>query len=148
MIVISAVMKSLVFLYCFSIILAVHPAAASTTTPAAQEVQQEAWVYYATDEDDTAYAYNPTNIERLNDNLVRVWVKALYSDKNQKYTEGQFQWEINCSKKTMRGLAATVKKKDGKSEAISKSSDWSKIPAESTAENLLEITCNNKDKKK
>jgi hypothetical protein len=149
MIVISAVMKSLVFCYVFSIILVVHPAAASTTTPAAQQVQQDAWIYYATDEDDTAYAYNPTNMERLNDNLVKVWVKALYSEKNQKYTEGQFQWEINCAKKTMRGLSATAKKKDGTSATITQSSDWSKIPAESTAENLFEITCNvNKDKKK
>jgi hypothetical protein len=56
MIVIRAVMKSLVFLYCLSIISAVHPAAASTTTPAAQEVQHDAWLHYATDEDDTAIA--------------------------------------------------------------------------------------------
>jgi hypothetical protein len=139
--------KSLMFLYWLSIVLAVHPAAASTT-PSTQEVQQDAWVYYATDEDDTAYAFNPANVERLKGNLVRVWVKALYSEKNQKYIEGQFQWEINCAKKTMRGLAATTKKKDGTSGTITQSSDWSPIPAESTAYTLFENVCNSKDKKK
>ena len=145
--IVITVVKSLVILYCLSIVLAVHPAAASTT-PATQEVQQDAWIYYATDEDDTAYAFNPTNVERLQGNLVKVWVKALYTEKNKKYTEGQFQWEIDCTKKTMRGLAATVKKKDGTSEAITKISDWSSIPAESTAETLFENVCNSKDKKK
>jgi len=127
-------------------VLAVHPAAASTT-PAKQEGQQDAWIYYATDEDDTAYAFNPTNVERLQDDHVKVWVKALYAEKNKKYKEGQFQWEIDCGKKTMRGLAATIKKKDGTSEAVTKISDWSSIPAGSTAETLSENVCN-KDKKK
>jgi hypothetical protein len=139
--------KSLVILYCLSIVLAVHPAAASTT-PATQEVRQDAWLYYATDEDGTDYSFNPAKVERLEGNLVRVWVNAKYSENNQKYKEGQFQWEINCSKKTMRGLAATTKKKDGTSATITQSSDWSNIPAGSTAENLFEITCNSKDKKK
>jgi hypothetical protein len=138
--------KSLMILYCLSIVLAVHPSAAST--PAAQEVKQDAWVHYATDEDGTDYAFNPANVERLKGNLVRVWVKALYSEKNQKYTEGQFQWEINCTKRTMRGVAATTKKKDGTSDSITKASDWSAIPAESTAETLFENVCPGKDKKK
>ncbi len=87
-------------------------------------------------------------MERLQGNLVRVWVKAIYSEKNPKYTEGQFQWEINCAKKTMRGLAATTKKKDGTSTTITQSSDWSSIPAESTAETLFDNVCTKKDKKK
>jgi len=140
-------LKSMMILYCLSIVLAFHPAAASTT-PATNEVQQDAWIYYATDEDNAAYAYNPTNMEHMQGNLVKVWVKVLYSEKNQKYKEGQFQWEINCAKKTMRGLSATTKKKDGTSAAITESSDWSAIPAESTADTLFEITCANKDKKK
>jgi hypothetical protein len=144
--IVTTVVKSLVILYCLSIVLAIHPVAASIT-PAKQEVRQDTWTYYATDEDLTAYAYNPSNMELLQDNHVRVWVKALYSEKNQKYTEGQFQWEINCSKKTMRGLAATMKKKDGTSATIRQSSDWSKIPAESTAETLFENMCKSKDKK-
>lgn len=147
MIVIKTVVKSLAILYCLSIVLSVHPAAAATT-PAKQNVQQDAWLYYATDEDGTDYSFNPTKIERLQGNIVKVWVKAKYSEKNQKYTEGQFQWEINCSEKTMRGLAANVKKKDGTSSKITQSSDWSDIPAESTAENLFEVTCTGKDKKK
>jgi hypothetical protein len=147
--IVITVVKSLVILYCLSIVLAVHPAAASTTQ-AKQEVQQDVWLHYATDEDGTDYSFNPAKVQRLQGNLVRVWVNAKYSEKNQKYTEGQFQWEINCSKKTMRGLAATAKKKDGTSATITQSSDWSNIPAESTAENLFEITCISisKDKKK
>jgi len=145
--IVTKVVKSLVIFYCLSIVLAVHSAAASTT-PAKQEVRQDAWIYYATDEDDTAYAFNPTNVERLQGNLVKVWVKALYAEKNKKYSEGQFQWEMDCAKKTMRGLAATIKKKDGTSEAITKISDWSSIPAGSTAETLFENMCNSKDKKK
>jgi hypothetical protein len=147
--IVTTVVKSLVILYCLFIVLAVHPATASTTPPATQEVMQGAWVPYATDEDGAAYAFNPSNVERLQGNLVRVWVKALYTEKNKKYKEGQFQWEIDCAKKMMRGLAATVKKKDGTSEAISQSSDWSTIPAESTAETLYETMCTtSKDKKK
>jgi hypothetical protein len=138
--------KSLMILCCVSIVLAVHPSAAST--PAAQDVQQDAWVYYATDEDGTAYAFNPSKVERLKGDLVKVRVKALYSEKNQKYTEGQFQWEINCTKRTMRGVAATTKKKDGTSDSITQASDWSSIPAESTAETLFENVCPGKDKKK
>jgi hypothetical protein len=145
--IVITVVKSLVILYCLSIVLAVHPAAASTT-PASKEVRQDAWVYYATDDDGAEYAFNPTNVEHLQGDLARVWVKALYTEKNRKYSEGQFQWEINCAKKTMRGLAATVKKRDGTSEAITQSSDWSKIPAESTAETLFETMCNSKGKKK
>jgi hypothetical protein len=146
MIVITA-MKTLTSIYCLSIVLAVHPAAASTT-PSKQEARQDAWIYYATDEDGTEYGFNPVNVERLEGNLVRVWVKARYTEKNKKYTEGQFQWEINCANKTIRGLAATVKKTDGTSEAITQSSDWSSIPAESTAETLFGKMCSSKDKKK
>jgi hypothetical protein len=147
-IIVKTVLTSLVILYCLSIVSAVHPAAASTTQ-AAQAVQQDAWLYYATDEDGTDYSFNPAKVQHLQGNSVRVWVNAKYSEKNQKYTEGQFQWEIDCAKNTMRGLAATVKKKDGTSEAIKQASDWSNIPAGSTAENLFEITCNkNVDKKK
>jgi hypothetical protein len=144
--IVITVVKSLVIPYCLSIVLAVHPAAAST--PTTQEVRQDAWIYYATDDDGAAYAFNPTNVERLQGNLVRVWVKALYTEKNKKYTEGQFQWEIDCAKKTMRGLAATVNEEGWNVEAITKSSDWSSIPAESTAETLFETMCNSKDKKK
>jgi hypothetical protein len=143
--IVKTAVKSLMFLYWMSLMLAVQPSAASM--PATQEVRQDTWVYYATDEEGAAYAYNPTTLERMQGNLVRVWVKALYSEKNPKYSEGQFQWEINCAKKKMRGLSATAKKKDGTSAAITESSDWSSIPAESTAETLFEITCNNKDNK-
>jgi hypothetical protein len=145
--IVKSTVKYVMFLYWMSIVLAVHPATASTT-PAAQEVQKDEWLYYATDEDGTEYAVNPAKVEHLQGNIIRVWVNAMYSKDNQKYTEGKFQWEINCSKKTMRGISATVKKKDGSLATITQSSDWSNIPAGSTAENLFEITCNSKDKKK
>ncbi len=71
----------------------------------------------------------------------------MYSEKNPKYSEAKFQWEINCTKKKMRGLKANAKKKDGTSAIITESSDWSVIPSESTAETLYEKVCRKKDKK-
>lgn len=148
-IIVITALKSLIFLYSLTLVFTVHPATAST--PAAQDTQknmQGTWIYYATDEDGADYALNPAKVERLQGNLVRVWVKAVYPEKNPKYTEGQFQWEIDCAKKTIRGITATTIKKDGTSATISEASDWSSIPDESTAETLYEITCNKKDASK
>ncbi len=50
----------------------------------------------------------------------------------------------------MRGITAYATKKDGTKEVIKQQSDWSDIPAESTAETLYGIVCKKekKDKKK
>ena len=142
--------KSLRFLYCLSvvlyIVLAVNPATAST--PAKQEVQSDTWFYYATDDEGTSYSLNPANVERLEGNLIKVWVRAVYPEKNPKYKEGLTQWELNCAKKTMRGITSSIKKKDGTSAAITAPSDWSDIPNDSTADSLFEVTCGAKGKKK
>jgi hypothetical protein len=75
-------------------------------------------------------------------------VQAFYSEKNAKYNKGRFQWDIDCAKKRLQGVTAEVLKKDGTSVKISKSSEWSPIPAGSTAESLYEKVCPQKDGKK
>jgi hypothetical protein len=115
--------------------------------PAKQEASKETWEYYASDEEGTDYSYDPSTIKRLKDGRIRVWVHALYLEKHPKYSEGKSEWEIDCTKKTMRGLTANAKKKDGTTTSIPESSDWSAIPAESTAETLYEAVCKKKDAK-
>ena len=146
----KAAAKLLTLFYCLSIVFLVHQAGASTSVDASSRIKQEAskdkWEPYELDEEGTAYFYNAGTIQHLKGNLVRVWVRAIYSEKNPNYSQAEFQWEINCAKKSMRGLTANAKKKDGTLESISESSDWSLIPAESTAETLYEIVCGKKDK--
>ncbi len=120
------------------------PEASSRTKP---EASKEKWKYYASDEEDVGYFYNVNDIQYLKGNLVRVWVQAIYSVKNLKYSDAKFQWEIDCTKRRMRGLKANAKKKDGTTTTIKESSDWSDIPAESTAETLYGIVCKKKDVK-
>ncbi len=50
----------------------------------------------------------------------------------------------------MRGITAYAVKKDGTKDIIKQPSDWSDIPAESTAETLFDIVCTKgkKDNKK
>ncbi len=117
------------------------------SSPGKEEVIKERWEHYATDEDDTGYFFNSDTLQHLKGGLVRVWVRAIYSEKNPKYREAKFQWEIDCTKKKMRGLTANAKKKDGTAAIITESSDWSVIPSESTAETLYEKVCGKKNKK-
>lgn len=120
--------------------------AAFSSTPAKQEAAQDQWEFYAADEDGNRYAYNAANVERLKNNRVKVWVQSVYAEKNPKYKAGRFQWEIDCSKKRIRGLQAYATKKDGSSITLTESSDWSDIPADSTAQKLQEMTCGKKGK--
>jgi S-adenosylmethionine hydrolase len=108
--------------------------------PAKHDATSEKWEYYASDEENTEYSYNAGTVER-HGNTVKVWVQAKYSEKNLKYSDGRFQWEIDCQKKQMRGLQAYAKKKDGTSAVVTESSDWAIIPSESTAETLYEKVC-------
>ncbi len=137
--------KLLTALFCLSIVFFSFQSGASS--PDKQEVAKERWEHYATDEDDTGYFFNSDTIQHEKGGLVRVWVRAIYSEKNPKYSEAKFQWEIDCTKKKMRGLKANAKKKDGTSAVITESSDWSIIPSESTAETLSEKVCRKKNKK-
>lgn len=115
--------------------------------PFKQDSTLDKWEFYETDEDGASYLYNASTVEHLKGGLIRVWVQAIYTDKNPKFREGRFLWEVDCSKKRMRGLTAYVTKKDGIKETITQSSDWSPIPADSTAETLHGLVCKKKEKK-
>jgi hypothetical protein len=144
----------MLLLFCVSILFlatrshASSPAKPQVQMPAKQEASKDTWAYYASDEEGTDYSYDPSTIKRLKNDLVRVWVHALYSEKHPKYSEGKTLWEIDCTKKTLRGLTTNTKKKDGTSTSIEEPSDWSAIPAESTAETLYGAVCNKKDAKR
>jgi len=137
--------KLLTAFFCLSFVFLAYQSGASS--PDKQEATKERWEHYASDEDDTGYFYNTDTIRHLKGKLVRVWVRAFYSEKNLKYSEAKFQWEIDCTKKKMRGLKANAKKKDGTAAVIAEASDWSVIPSESTAEILYEKVCGQKNKK-
>ena len=113
-----------------------------------KEALNEKWEYYATDEDDIQYSYDAGNVERMKNKNVKVWVQATYPEKHPTYAGGRFQWEMDCTNRKMRGVQAYVLKKDGTTKTIAEKSDWSVIPAGSTAETLLEKACQGKGKKK
>jgi hypothetical protein len=138
---------TLLVVFCLSIMVLSNQSQASPP-PAKPDASFDKWEFYATDEENINYAYNASGIEQLKGNVVRVWVQAIYPPSHLKYIGGRFQWEINCSKKKMRGIQAHMKKKDGTSLDITESSDWSPIPAESTAETLYESVCKKTVKKK
>ena len=140
----KAAVKLLSLFFCLSLVLLTYQSGAST--PAKQEASKETWEYYASDEEGTAYSYNPDTLTLGKGNLVKVWVRAVYLEKNPKYSQADLQWEIDCIKKSMRGLTARAKKKDGTQENIKKSSEWSAIPADSTAETLYETVCKKDNK--
>jgi hypothetical protein len=145
---VKAAANLFIMVFCLSIMVFSNQSQASPSqakqgaSPAAEK-----WEYYATDEEETEYFYNVNNIEHLKNTLVRVWVQAIYTEKNQKYTMGRFQWEIDCSKKRMRGLQAFALKKDKTTTSVNESSRWSTIPAASTAETLYETVCKKPVKK-
>lgn len=138
------VLKTLAFALVFMAFLTAHAGASSPFKP---DPSLDKWEFYDTDEDGTSYLYNASTVEHQKGGLVLVWVQAVYTDKNPKFREGRFLWEIDCSKKRMRGRTAYVTKKDGVKETITQSSDWSPIPAESTAETLHGLVCKKTEKK-
>lgn len=144
-IILRATVKLFSLCICLSLVFLSYQTEAST--PAKQESSTEKWEHYASDEEGAEYFYNPGTLTHVKGNLVKVWVRAIYSEKNQKYSQAELQWEINCTKKSMRGLTAKAKKKDGTQDLVNKSSDWSAIPSESTAETLYEAVCKKKGKK-
>jgi hypothetical protein len=112
-----------------------------TSFSSPQKSGEEKWISYATDEDNTEYFYNAKKIQHMPGNSVKVWVKAVYPEKKSKYLEAELLWEIDCSKKSMRGITAKAKLKDGQPVDLTKPSSWSNIPAGSTAEALYELVC-------
>ncbi|MBI4683749.1 MAG: hypothetical protein HY755_00940 [Nitrospirae bacterium] len=110
--------------------------------------ENEKWDDYAVDEEGNAYFYNSKNVQHMTKNIVRVWIKKFYSQQKSKVEEAKLLWEIDCSKKTMRGIQAHMKNRDKTSDTIKKPSEWSSIPSESTAETLYEIVCKKGEKAK
>jgi hypothetical protein len=145
-IIVKAAAKILTLLFCLSIMFLSYQSEASST-PAKKNTAPEKWEYYASDEEGNGYFYDTDNVEHLKGNHVTVWVQTIYPESHPKYSTARFQWELNCSKKKMRGLQAYAKKKDGTSTTVTESSDWSVIPAESTAETLYEAVCKKPGKK-
>jgi hypothetical protein len=146
-----AAVKVFLPFFCLSLVFLPHHSGASTpaetSSPVKKGASTEKWEYYASDEDGARFFYNPETIQRRTGNHVSVTVRAIYSEKNPKYTHAEFQWEIDCAKKDLRGLSAKVEMKDGTWKEITEPSAWSPIPAESTAEPLHEAVCRKKDAK-
>lgn len=107
----------------------------------AKKTEDERWISYATDEDGIDYFYNAKKIQHMPGNIVRVWVKAVYPEKQTKYREAELLWEIDCSRNAMRGISVKATLKNGKPVDLTKPSSWSDIPAASTAESLYEVVC-------
>lgn len=115
---------------------------ANTETALSSVEKSNKWVSYAIDEDDTEFFYDPNKLQKLPGNIVKIWVKAVYSEKQPKFRgEAKFLWEVNCIRKSLRGISANATKKDGAPVNTTKPSEWSDIPEGSTAESLYEIIC-------
>jgi hypothetical protein len=142
---VKIVSKRLLPILCLSIVVLFAQSAVSSA-PVKQDVSQEKWEYYASDENAADYYYNTEKIERLKNNHVTALVQAIYSEKNPNLKSGRFLWEIDCSNRRLRGLEAYATKRDGTTVTIKESSNWSAIPAESTAETLQEKVCGKKNK--
>jgi surface-adhesin protein E len=142
--------KLLSLFFYLSIVFLSYQAEASTpaeaSSPATKKALKENWKYYTSDEDGAGFYYNPETVQHGLENHVKVWVRAIYPEKNLKYTNAEFQWEIDCTKKSLRGLSASARKKDGVIETTTEPSNWSPIPSESTAETLYETVCKKKER--
>jgi len=136
--------KILVFL---SFVILWVVAGPGTAFSSPQKADGKKWISYAIDEEGIEYFYSPKSVLTMPFNVVRVLVKTVYSEKQSKYREAELLWEIDCSKKSLRGISAKAILKNGKPVDLTKPSSWSDIPAGSTAESLHEIVCT-KDKKK
>lgn len=135
-------MKKTVKIFVFLSVIALWGIAGTETAFSSIQKADDKWVSYATDEEGTDLFFDPGKIQMLPGNTVKVWVKAAYSDKHSKFRgEGKFVWEVDCVKKSWRGISANTTKKDGTPVNISEPSEWSGIPDGSTAESLYEIVC-------
>ena len=132
------ILKVLVFL---TVIVPWVAAVTAEVSSSVQEVADEKWIPYATDEDGTDFFYNPKNIQRKSGSIVSVWVKAVYPENQSKFREAKLLWEIDCTKKSLRGISAKAVRRDGTPVNLTKPSVWSDIPDGSTAESLYEGVC-------
>jgi hypothetical protein len=135
-------MKKIVKILVFLSVIALWGVAGIETAFSAVQKADDKWISYATDEDGTDFFYSPKKIQKLPGNIVKVGVKAVYSEKQSKFRgEGELIWEVDCTRKSLRGISASATKKDGTPFNISKPSEWSVIPEGSTAESLYEVAC-------
>jgi hypothetical protein len=103
--------------FCLCVVFLSYRSEASTpvgeSSPVQPEMLKAPWEHYATDEDGGGYFYNTSTVKHLKGNHVTVQVRAIYSAKKPNYSQAEFLWEIDCSKKSLRGLTANAKKKMG-----------------------------------
>ena len=138
----DSVMKKIVKILVFLSVIALWGVAGTETAFSSLQKADNKWISYATDEDGTDFFYNLEKIQKLPGNIVKVGVKAVYSEKQSRFRgEGEFLWEVDCARKSLRGISASATKKDGTPFNISKPSEWSDIPEGSTAESLYEVVC-------
>lgn len=133
--------KAVKILLVLSVIL-IWGVAGTETAFSSLKKADDKWISYATDEDGSDFFYNAEKIQKLPGKIVKVWVKAVYSEKQTKFRgEGSLVWEVDCTRKSWRGISAKATKKDGTPFNIEKPSEWSVIPDGSTAEALYEVVC-------
>ena len=141
----KVIMKVLVFL---AVMVLWMVAGTGTVFASVQKVADEQWIPYAADEAGTDFFYSPKNIQRKPGNIVSVWVKAVYPEKQSRFREAKLLWEIDCTKRSLRGISAKSARRDGTPVNITKPSVWSDIPDGSTAESLHEVVCKEPEKGK
>jgi len=117
------------------------------------------WKAYQAAKNGDIYYLDPETIEKLQDDIVRVWIKTertefrggdlkkhveeVTSGRKEKVTGEILQLiDINCSRKTFRvvNLAVFDKNKEIK-EYYSDPSEWNVIPSESVTNFLLREVC-------
>ena len=114
------------------------------------------WKYYSKDVDGSSSFYDTQSVSR-GENTIKVWGKAVLSDKAKKkniknfpempdienisYMEGR--WEINCSKNTMRSLSLFWYSSEGNDiyRVYYSHSEFTKVVPDSTLAELVEIIC-------
>ena len=135
-------MKKIVKILVFLFVILLWGVAETETAFSSLQKADDKWISYATDEDGTDFFFNLAKIQKLSGNIVKVWVKAVYSEKQSKFRgEAKFLWEVDCNRRSLRGISVNAIKKDGTPVNITKPSEWSDIPAGSTAESLYEVVC-------
>ena len=124
------------------------------------EVWGADWKLYA-ESDFANYYYDAEDIVRPSENIVRVWIRTLYTEKGvnqwkaknfgkvvQKFRYENLSnstnlWEINCAKKMHQILSSTFYNKDG---SVIESynfdrADWIFIRPDSPGESLYKAVC-------
>ena len=119
------------------------------------EAQAADWVYYATGSaDGCSFYYDPQSIKRVSEDIVQVWEKKVFTEKDAKkainelgpeFKELSFDKclkEFNCNEKKSRTLSVIYYNKDGGViESVSSASSWDFVVPDSGVEALFNIVC-------